>query len=163
MVSVDYDDTTRGGQIVLQPNNSWTWRANLVFVGLMTVVSFSIATAFVLQGYWPILPFAGAEMLLLAWASHYCVRQTHRQEVLRFTPEELVLERGIRRAEEQHRFRRFFTRIEIEKPRHRLGELKLAVAERERREEIGAFLNYEEKQKLIGELRTMISRLEQVA
>ncbi len=69
--------------ILLAPNCSLDARSALLFFGSVCAVSFGIAGALALAGMWPILPFAGLEMLLLAWAlrasSGSCFRDTgHR-------------------------------------------------------------------------------------
>jgi len=69
MVSVEYfDDAERRayvGQIVLQPNNSMTWQATRYFLLTLMLISFTMATLFLWQGYWMILPFSVLEMSIL--------------------------------------------------------------------------------------------------
>lgn len=160
MVSAEFDGDQQTGQIVLQPNHSWTWRANVYFLITMFVLSIAIATGFLLQGYWPILPFAGLEMLGLTAAIWYCVRKTHRQEVVRFSQDEVVVELGVNKVEREHRFQRFFTRVHVEAPTGSRRSQRIALAEREHRLEIGEFLTDDEKETLIRELRQMIRLLE---
>lgn len=160
MVSAEFDGEHQTGQIVLQPNHSWTWRANLYFLATLFVVSFGIALAFLFQGFWMILPFAGLEMAVLTWAIYYCVRKTHRQEVLHFSMEEVVIESGVNKIEEQHRFKRFFTRVKVEAPSGSRRSQRIAIAERDHNVEVGEFLTDEEKKTLIRELRYMIAQLE---
>ncbi len=159
MVSAEFDGARQTGQIVLQPNHSWTWRANLYFLATLFVVSFSIALVFLLQGFWLILPFAGLEMAALTWAIYYCVRKTHRQEVLHFSLDEVVIESGVNKVEEQHRFKRFFTRVKVEAPRGRRRSQRIAIAERDHNVEVGEFLTDDEKEILIRELRHIIAQL----
>lgn len=160
MVSAEFDDERQTGQIILQPNHSWTWRANLYFLATLFVISMGIALMFLLQGYWMILPFAGLEMLVLSGAIYYCVRKTHRQEVLRFSMDEVVVESGVNKVEEQHRFQRFFTRIRVEAPRGSRRSQQIEIAEREHKVEVGQFLTDDEKTTLIRELRYMIRQFE---
>ena len=49
---------------VVSPNYSMSWRENKIFIASLTVVSFSIAGGFALQGFWLILPFAGLEIFV---------------------------------------------------------------------------------------------------
>jgi len=160
MVSVEFDDARQTGQIVLQPNHSWTWRANVYFLISLAILSSAIAVSFLLQGFWMILPFAGLEMLGLTWAIYYCVRKTHRQEVLNFTLEELIVQSGVNKVEEQHRFRRYFTRFHVQPPKGIRRTQRIAIAEQGRTLEIGVFLSDEEKLRLITELRRMIRRFD---
>ena len=160
MVKAEFDSECQTGQIILQPNHSWTWRANLYFLATLFVVSIAISIGFLVLGYWLILPFAGLEMLALSAAIYYCVRKTHRQEVLRFSRDEVVIETGVNKIEEEHRFQRFFTRVLVEGPRGAQRTQRIALAEREKNIEVGEFLGDEEKKTLVRELRQMIRLLE---
>lgn len=57
--------------IIAKPNHSATWRTNLWVVLAISVPSLGAAIGFALLGAWPILPFAGAELLGLATALYY--------------------------------------------------------------------------------------------
>jgi len=160
MVRAEFDAERQTGQIVLQPNHSWTWRANLYFLATLFVISTAIALGFLIQGYWLILPFAGLEMLALSAGIYYCVRKTHRQEVLRFSMDEVVIEAGVNKIEEEHRFQRFFTRVHVDAPRGARHTQRIALSERERNIEVGEFLTDEDKKTLIRELRQMIRLLD---
>ena len=54
--------------IDLVPHCSLSVRGALLFFGSVCFVTFGVAGAATALGYWPVLPFAGAEMLLLGWA-----------------------------------------------------------------------------------------------
>ncbi|MDZ7826525.1 MAG: DUF2244 domain-containing protein [Gammaproteobacteria bacterium] len=111
------DATSRTGRIILQPNRSWTWQANLVFLAGLALISLTIALIFLLGGYWMILPFTLLELAAVTAAFYWCVRATHRQEVLTFSEDELLIERGIRAPEQRHVFKRLFARIFVRRPR----------------------------------------------
>jgi len=160
MVSAEFDRECQTGQIVIQLNHSWTWRANLYFLATLFVISIAIAIGFLVLGYWLILPFAGLEMLALTAAIYYCVRKTHRQEVLRFSQDEVVIESGVNKIEKEHRFRRFFTRVLVEAPSGARRTQRIALTERDRTIEVGEFLTEDDKKTLIRELRNMIRMLE---
>ena len=91
---------------------------------------------------------------------YYCVRKTHRQEVLRFSQDEVVLQAGVNKIETEHRFQRFFTRVKIEAPHGTQRTQKIALTERDRSVEVGEFLTEDEKKVLIRELRHIIRQLE---
>lgn len=162
MITSEFDEQARIGRIVLRPNRSWTWRANTLFIGTLLVVSLSIGVAFTLRGLWVVLPFTVLELGILSGCLWYCVRRTHRQEVLTFSPEALVLERGILRPEQRIEFQRFFTRFFVKGPRHPWYDKRVAVRCRDQEYEIGTFLGGAELDDLIGQLRAMIRRLDQL-
>ena len=69
MVVAEIDDNSRTGIIILRPNNSWSWRANVLFLSVLMGVSMSIAFGFLLAGAWVVLPFSLLEMAVVA----YCI------------------------------------------------------------------------------------------
>lgn len=160
MVSADYDPQTRTGRIVLQPNRSWNWRANVVFVAGMAAISLTIGIGFLFQGYWLVLPFGVLETGFLAACLYLCVRGTHVQEVLTFSDDELRIERGIRRPDQHHVFKRLFARIFVRPARHQWYAPRIAVRSHGREVEIGAFLTHDDKRALIDHLRRIVDALE---
>jgi uncharacterized membrane protein len=95
VIAAHFDECDRVGQIILRPNRSWTWRSNTYFLGTLFTVSLIVATSFALRGYWMVLPFSALEMTALLACLYYCVRRTHEQEVLTFSVDELIVEKGI--------------------------------------------------------------------
>lgn len=160
MVIADFDRESRTGRIILTPNRSWSWRANLIFLGVLGGVCLVIGTVFMLQGLWLILPFSLLEVGLVGVALYCCARRTHSQEVLTFSDEELCIERGRRRPEKRHVFKRLFARIFVRRPRHPWYPTRIAVRSHGREVEVGDFLSPEDKDRLIAELRHMIAALE---
>lgn len=160
MISSAFDPHTASGRIVLRPNRSWTWRANTYFVGTLMILSLTIGTMFTLQGMWVILPFTVLEMSVLFACLYYCVRRTHLQEVLTFSAESLILEKGVNRPQVRLEFKRYFTRFFVRGPRHPWYRKQIALRCRDRELEIGSFLSSEEKDDLIRQLREMIQRLD---
>lgn len=158
MVTAHFDDRTREGRIVLQPNRSWTWRSNTYFVTTLLAVSVTIALSFAWRGYWMVLPFSTLEMVALFACLYYCVRRASQQEVLTISLDELIVEKGHRRPERVYRYPRFFARVLVEPAAHRWYRPRIAIVTRNERLEIGGFLGAEETQALIGHLRDMIHR-----
>ncbi len=160
MITSEFDDRECRGRIILRPNRSWTWQANVAFLAIMMTVSLSISFGFMLQGMWVVLPFALLELAVLAGCLYYCVRRTHQQEVLTFSPEALLVERGIHKPQLQIEFQRYFTRFFVKRPRHRWYGKRIAVRCRDTEMEIGSFLNPEEIDDLVVQLRAMIRLLD---
>lgn len=156
MVTAHFDDRIREGQIVLRPNRSWTWRSNTYFVATLLAVSTAIALSFAIRGYWMVLPFSALEMAALFGCLYFCVRRASQQEVLTFSIDELIVEKGHQRPEQVYRYPRFFARFQVEPPQHPWYRPRIAIVVRNERLEIGQFLGAEEKQDLIGHLRHMI-------
>src|SRR5690606_877640 len=84
VIDCQFDASTAGGGIVLRPNRSWTWRANLCLAGTLLAVSGTIGVILAAQGLWTVLPFAMLQGAGVLACLYYCVRRTHVQEVLTF-------------------------------------------------------------------------------
>jgi uncharacterized membrane protein len=160
MIDARFDDDRHVATIVLRPNRSWTWRANRYLVYTLMAVSGTIAALFTARGLWLVLPFTVLEMSVLLACLYYCVRRTHRQEVLELSPEEIVLQTGHDRPESTFRYPRFFTRVRVDAARHPWYSARISVEARGNRHVIGDFLTGEEKAELVHRLRDLIHRLE---
>jgi uncharacterized membrane protein len=160
MVTVRFDETLGIGRIVLRPNRSWTWRANTYLLATLMLVSTLIAGGFALRGMWMVLPFSTLEMSVLLACLYYCVRRTHRQEVLTFSAQDLVVEQGHHRPERTVRFERFWTRVFVEHGPHPWYADRIALRSRGREVEIGSFLSAPDKEDLVKEIRRIIRQLD---
>ena len=57
--------------IFARPDHSYSWRNNLWLLAAIAVPSLGAAIGFALLGAWPILPFAGAELISLGASLYY--------------------------------------------------------------------------------------------
>lgn len=160
MIACRYDQTDTSACIVLRPNRSWTWRANLYFIGTLMTVSLIMAGVFTSRGFWMILPFTILEISVLTACLYYCVRRTHTTEVLRLSREALVFERGVNRPTLRLEFERYFTRFFVQPARHPWYRKRIELKCRGRALEVGEFLADEEKDELVRELRSIIHKLD---
>jgi uncharacterized membrane protein len=121
----------------------------LGFVGLVSVVTGAL---FALHGAWPVTPFFGADVALLAFALHISARASKRRERLTLTAERLLIERispsGAARREELNPY---WLRVDHEDPE--LLGCELALVSRGRRWIVGSFLGAEERASLADALR----------
>ncbi len=161
MVATEFFNTSNAegfvGQIVLRPNNSMSWRATTYFLGTLMTISFMIAGAFTLNGYWVILPFTVLEMSVLGGCLYYIARRNHIQQVVRFSPEDVVIETGREHPEKRHHWQRFFTKILVNRGRYPWDPSRVTMRCRDEEQEIGSFLSSEEKDALVRDLRAMVA------
>ena len=146
------------GNITLQPNQSLSWRAFKYFIVFMMLLSFGIATAFSVMGYWVILPFTALEMSVLSYCLWLCLRRTSMQEVISFSGEEIRLEAGVKTPTEIVTWQRYFTKIHVERAIHPWYRKKVSLVHRGESREIGNFLTQEEQEKLIKTLNHLVRR-----
>lgn len=138
--------------IVLEPNPPLPSRGVYFVLGGVAPLSFIAGMVFVLRGAWPVTPFLGADVLLLAFAFRSVARRARRREILSLTRESLTLQRispngRIWREE----INPYWLRVEHDDPEG-IGT-PLALAMRGRRWVIGSFLGAEERAALAQLLR----------
>jgi len=144
----------------LAPNCSLSTRGAFVFFAMVCGVTFGIATAATLLGYWPVLPFAGAEMLLLGWALHANMQRRFDREHIEVSETSVVIEyaRGNPRRVE---FPRHWSQVKIRRPKSPLHRGHLVIESHGRAYEVGKFLTEEERHHLAAALRRLIGGMNQ--
>ena len=65
--------------------------AQSLFFGSVALATFGVAGVATALGFWPVLPFAGAEMLLLAWALHSNMQRRFERETIDISDAEVVI------------------------------------------------------------------------
>jgi uncharacterized membrane protein len=144
----------------LIPHCSLSVRGALVFFGSVCLVTFGVAGAAAVLGFWPVLPFAGAEMLLLGWALHSNMQRRFQREIIHITETEVVIEhRDSMRGRANPRrivFPRHWSRVKIRRPKSPLHRSVLVIESHGRRREVGKFLTEEERLQLADELRQLV-------
>src|SRR5689334_6528928 len=129
---------------LIEPNRPLSPRGLVLVIGSVGVISFVAGILFALHGAWPVTPFFGLDVLLLAWAMGASVRASRRREHLLLTSDLLVIERfnpkGQMRREE---INPYWLRVEHDDPE--LLGAELALVSRGKRWVVGAFLGAEER------------------
>lgn len=139
--------------IIAQPNHSATWRANLWALLAISVPSLGAAIGFTALGAWPILPFAGAELLALSASLYYVNWKLQYRHVIRFSADAVRIDKGHYLPKRSWTFPRDDTRLAVTPERHPWEGPALAVHSREDRVQVGEFLNRDDALILLGLLR----------
>ncbi len=156
MISTDYNDNTGDGIIVLTPNNSATWRFNLLIVTSLGIILLCMSLYFVLQGLWLILPFSGLEVIALISALYYCVYNNITTEVIIFDGDTVIIERGHHHVEDRYEYNRAWSTIFVRQPKYRGHMKKIFIRSHGREQELGAFLNKADRELFIKSLKHVI-------
>jgi uncharacterized membrane protein len=139
-------------ETTIEPNRPMRSWAIAVVIGFAALVSFVTGFMFALHGAWPVTPFFGLDVLLLAWAMRASVRASKQREHLRLTMDSLIIERvnaaGQKRREELNPY---WLRVEHDDPELLGAELALVL--HGRRWVVGSFLGAEERARLAEALR----------
>jgi len=139
-------------EATIEPNPPLRPKAMALVIGLAAVASFAAGFGFALHGAWPVTPFFGLDVLLLAWAMRASVRASRRRELLRLTTDSLVIERIAANGRAvREEINPYWLRVEHEDPE--LLGAELALVMHRKRWVIGSFLGPEERLQLADALR----------
>ena len=150
-------DSNHNWRIVIRPNRSLTRRQlQLVFL-VIAVICLSIASAFAVLGMWPVLPFAGAEVIAVGIGFYLSAAGGKETEVVSVNSDEVAVEKGHSQLTERWVLQRAWAQIRLLPPRIRWYPTRLVIRSHGREVELGGFLNEDERRQLAGELRDAIA------
>ena len=146
--------------IDLSPHCSLSTRGAVLFFGSVCLATFGVAGIATVLGYWPVLPFAGAEMLLLGWALHSNMQRRFDRESIDVSETCVSIEYS-RGTPRRVVFPRHWARVKIRRPHSPLHRSHLVIESHGRAYEVGKFLTEEERRQLAAELRRLIGGMNQ--
>jgi uncharacterized membrane protein len=132
-------------RIELAPNCSLTAAGAKLFFGATCLFSLAFALLFVLQGFWPVLPFWALEMLALGLALNASMRRRRYTQTLLITDSLVSLVTRSRRGDTKQEFARHWAKVRLASPRTRLHPSRLTIESRGLACEVGSFLTEEER------------------
>ena len=156
MVSVE-EKSNSNYLITLSPNSSLTGIYRIIFLASISFICISIAVAFYFFGAYLILPFAGIEIAILLIAFYLSFKWSSRKELIYISQEIVKIEKGINKAEYLWEEFRTFTSFQIEKDANK--SLRLSFRSKGDDVIVGDFLNEDDKNILINEIRNIIDEL----
>ena len=122
--------------------------------GVIAAVTLLVACAFGFLGCWPVLPFAGLEIGVLAWAFEAVGNRSGDYETIRIDGDVILVERRQGLNVERHSFNCHWVRLVNEKRRG--GRVELALRSHGRDTKLGLFLTDEGRMELAEELQTWL-------
>ena len=141
---------------ILEPNRPLGTLGLTLVIGFVALFSFVAGIVFIVHGAWPVTPFLGADVLLLAWAMRASVRASRRREHLVLTANAFLIERiSAKGAARREELNPYWLRVEHDDPE--LLGCELALVSRGRRWIVGSFLGAEERASLAEALRKALS------
>jgi uncharacterized membrane protein len=146
--------------IDLAPHCSLSARGALLFFGSVCLTTFGVAGVATVLGFWPVLPFAGAEMLLLGWALYSNMQRRFERETIDVSETEIVIEYA-KGNPQRVVFPRHWARVKIRRPRSPLHRGHLVIESHGRAYEVGEFLSEEERHQLAAKLKQLIGGMNQ--
>jgi uncharacterized membrane protein len=144
---------------VITPNMSLSPRGVRVVLGLFLAANAAVAAVFWLRGAWPIVPFLGLDVVLVAVAFAVCRRRARAFEEVRLTERELLVRRvAPGGATEEHRFDPYWVRLARE-TREEEGLVRLALTSHGRSLVIAHALSPPERASFAKALESAMARL----
>jgi len=122
----------------------------------MTACLLGIGIVFAIHGYWPVLPFAGLEVVILGAAFYLCLSRSQLREVVTVNDDLVTVDKGRRQPEQHWECPRAWARVIMERSPIAWYPSRLSVVFQGRRVEIGQFLNEGDRQSLAAELQGVI-------
>ena len=130
---------------LLMPHRSLSRNGFLIFMGILTVISFAAGVAFTMMGAWPVLGFFGLDVLLVYWAFRLNYRHARATEEIMMTHSEIRV-RCVSHRGHVVEWTLNPLWVQIDKKVHEeFGIEKLYLLSRGRRLSVGSFLGAEEK------------------
>ena len=140
---------------VLTPNRPLPLFGLFLVLAGIGAISFICGVLFVLRGAWPVTPFFGADVALLAWALHASTRESRRRERLTLTAEKFIVRRIDPKGKETlAEANPYWLSVEHDDP-ERLGR-ELALVSHGKRLVVGRFLGADERASLADALRAAL-------
>ncbi len=146
-------------RIELAPNCSLTPRTAAYFLVATGGLTLLIALVLAFKGLWPILPFAGAEVALLVWATRHSMRQGRDRETLEISETEVTIETLRREQRETTVFPRHWAKVRLHAPQQGLHPGRLTIESHGRACEVGRFLTEDERRGLGARLKQLIGNV----
>ena len=156
MVSVE-EKSNSNYLITLSPNSSLTGVYRIIFLASISFICVGIAIVFYFFGAYLILPFAGIEIAILLIAFYISFKWSSRKELIYISQEVVKIEKGIHKAEYLWEEFRTFTSFQIAKDANK--SLRLSFRSKGDDIIVGDFLNEDDKNILINEIRNIIDEL----
>ena len=146
-------------RIEICPNCSLSVRGAQAFFAAACVVPLGVAAFLATRGFWPVLPFAGLEMGLLAWALRVSLERRFHRETIIVTESDVSVESADRRGCARVVFPRHWAQVKLRRPAAQQHPSRLTIESHGRECELGNFLTEEERRGLALRLQRLIGRV----
>ena len=147
---------TAAHRIEIAPHCSLTVQGATWFFASLCFATFGLAGFLALQGFWPILAFAGLEMAVLAWALRASLERRHHRETVTISDGEVRIAREHRKHSAEVVFPRHWAQVKLRRPVSGLHPSCLTIESHGRRCEVGSFLTEQERHGLASRLARLI-------
>lgn len=142
-------------ELELVPNRSASSAQIRLVLFAIGFICLLIALLWTFMGAWLILPFAGFEVFLLVWLTNRVFKKSFRTEKILATHNQLFISSGYTFSLKRWLFDRDESRILLFEMRHPEDPICVHLVDNKQRIELGRYLNFEDKNTLISELKEL--------
>jgi uncharacterized membrane protein len=146
-------------RIEICPNCSLTVRGARLFFASACIVPLGSGFFLASKGFWPVLPFAGLELLGLGWALALCLERRFYRQTITVTERDVSIESHVRARCEHVVFPRHWAQVKLRRPAVQAHPSRLTIESHGRQCELGSFLNEAERRGLALRLQRVIGRV----
>jgi uncharacterized membrane protein len=141
---------------VLRPNPPMPPSALLVVLTLVAAINLGFGGLFVLRGAWPVTPFMGLDVALLAWAFHASRGAARAYEHVRLSASELLVAHHPSKGPPREMvLNPYWVRVDLEQPEDM--PRKLTLRSHGNAVQIGSFLGPRERLSFAQALKAALS------
>lgn len=142
---------------VLRPNPPLRPDILKLILAIVALINIAFALSFVLRGAWPIAPFLGLDVALLAWAFHASRKAAKREEHVTLTRALLsIVTRPVTKDRPDIALNPYWVRVDMAEPADHWSQLVLSS--HGRRFLVGAFLAPDERAAFAQRLKSALFR-----
>lgn len=149
------DDEPLRFVMVARRNNSLSARGRFAVLGSLALVTLSISLAFALEGAWPIVPFAGLELLVLFVAFRLIERHAGDFESIAIRGDRVFIERWETGAVQRFEMNRHWAQVVLQPAARGWGEV-IALRSHGRAVEFGRHLTDAKRREVASTLRNQL-------
>lgn len=154
MITLDLNSDGFTGNILIEPNRPIEWSDNVRFIKYLALISIIIAAFFVYHGFLLVLPFSGIEVIWVSVCLYLVFKHYSTCQVLHFTKDSVILESGKTSASQRIEYQRYWSTFYVDCD-GQYNIPRLSISSKGKTTEIGYFLNFDDKSKLINIITNM--------
>jgi uncharacterized membrane protein len=143
----------------LRPRCALTPQGARVFVSIVAGTTFGVGSLCALQGFWPVLPFAGLEIAVLVWAVRVSMRAGVERETIVISERWVTITHHGVKGEHCSVFPRHWAKVKLRAPPVALHPSRLMLESHGRACEVGRFLTEDERRNLAARLTQLVGNV----
>lgn len=145
-------------RVIVKANQSMSWRANMYLAASLGFLCMGIAIVLATFGFWMVIPFAGAEIVLIVVCLHLTLKKLSRKEVITLNNDAIRLEWGYNQPDVTVNLPRRYSKLSYRCSENLFEVGSLSVSAHGKHYALGGGLNRDEKKALYEELKGALSK-----